>query len=287
MTGSSIDLSERAELGQLAEVVGALRHAAPDFEPLLVGAMARDLLLSYAHSIPIARATMDIDFAFAVDDWQDYERLRQDLLTSNQFSEDHAVQHRLQFRNEIRIDLLPFGGVERMDRTIAWPPRQEREMCVIGYKEAMVSAVNVRLPLRQHLAVVSLPAMAVIKLVAWHDRHHDQPYKDAFDLWFVLRHYLDAGNDERLYREASHLLDDPHFDYLRVGAWLLGSDARTVLRAGDDPETTIQFVVNILEPEISPTGHLHLAGEMRDTTPQVALDLLTSFAVGLTGRECP
>ena len=49
MSGSSIDLSERAELGQLAEVVGELRHAAPDYEPLLVGAMARDLLLSYAY----------------------------------------------------------------------------------------------------------------------------------------------------------------------------------------------------------------------------------------------
>lgn len=46
MAGSSIDLSERGELGQLAEVVGALRQAASAYEPLLVGAMARDLILS-------------------------------------------------------------------------------------------------------------------------------------------------------------------------------------------------------------------------------------------------
>jgi predicted nucleotidyltransferase len=287
MAGSLIDLTECSELVLLAEVVGALRRAAPAYKPLLVGAMARDLLLSYAHAIPIARATLDIDMAFAVSDWQDYDRLRQDLLASDQFFEDRTVQHRMLFRKEARIDLLPFGGVERGDRTIAWPPRQDREMCVIGYKEAMASAVKVSLPLKQQLSVVSLPAMAVIKVVAWRARRYDQPYKDAFDLGFVLRHYLDAGNADRLYREASHLLDDPRFDYLKAGAWLLGSDARKVLRTGDDPETTIQFVANIIEPELDPDGHLRLAGEMRDATPQVALDLLSSFAAGLSGRKCP
>lgn len=286
MTGSVIDLSECAALSQLAEVVKVLRHEAPDHEPLLVGAMARDLLLSYAHAIPIARATMDIDFAFAVDNWRDYDRLRQDLLKSAQFTEDRTIQHRLLFQNVVCIDLLPFGGVERSDRTIAWPPRQDKEMCVIGYKEAMSSAVNVHLPRHQHIAVVSLPAMAIIKLVAWHGRHHDQPYKDAFDLGFVLRHYLDAGNDERLYREAAILLDDPQFDYLLAGAWLLGGDARKVLDAGDAPEMTMRFVMSILEPKILPDGPLKLAGEMRETAPQTALDLLSSFATGMTGRAC-
>ena len=34
-------------------------------EPLLVGAMARDLLLHYGRDVTIARATTDIDLAFA------------------------------------------------------------------------------------------------------------------------------------------------------------------------------------------------------------------------------
>lgn len=287
MTESSIDLSERGELSQLAEVIETLRLAAPAYEPLLVGAMARDLILSYGHGIPAVRATMDIDFAFAVKDWPDYDRLRNDMLVSDHFTEDRTIQHRLLFRNEIRVDLLPFGGVEQKNRMIAWPPKQERGMCVIGYKEALIHAVDVRLPLNQHLAVASLPAMAIIKLVAWHDRHQDQPYKDAFDLWFVLRHYLDAGNDERLYREANHLLEDPQFDYLKAGAWLLGSDARMILETGDDPEKSIEFISSILEPEIDPEGRLNLAGEMRNTNLQTALDLLTSFAAGLTGQKYP
>lgn len=144
-----------------------------------------------------------------------------------------------------------------------------------------------RLLLNQHLAVASLPSLAIIKLVAWHDRHHDQPYKEAFDLWFVLRHYLDAGNDERLYREANHLLEDPQFDYLKAGAWLLGSDARTMLETGDDPKKSIEFISSILEPETNPEGRLSLAVEMRDTNIQTALDLLSSFAAGLAGANYP
>lgn len=49
MTGSSLNLSAKADLGWLADLIGDAQRAVPDVSWLLVGALARDLHLSYAH----------------------------------------------------------------------------------------------------------------------------------------------------------------------------------------------------------------------------------------------
>lgn len=286
MSESFLDLSECEDLVLLAEVVAALRRHGPQYEMLLTGATARDVLLHYAHGIPIARATMDIDFAFAIADWTSYGRLRDMLLGSGEFTGDLHVPHRLLFRG-VRVDLLPFGGVELSDRTIAWPPHDDFVMHVLGYAEAMASAVRVSLPAGQQLAVVSLPALAILKLLAWHDRHLEQPRKDASDLWQIVRYYLDTENPDRLYEEAMHLLDSPAFDLDQAGAWLLGLDARRLLSSGKTPELAIGFAAAILQRESLEQGTLRLASEMCPANPQAALELLRAFHSGLTGQEQP
>jgi predicted nucleotidyltransferase len=287
MSASLIDLSECELLGQLAEVVATLRRCVPAYEPLLVGAMARDVLMSHAHGITIARATMDIDFAFAVNDWKSYQGLRTALLASGNFKDDSRMQHQLLLNGTLKVDLLPFGGVERADRTIAWPPEGSLVLQMLGYREAMAKAITVQLPDNQLVSVVSLPALAILKLIAWHDRHYDQPFKDASDLWLIMYYYLEAGNYERIHEEAAHLLEDPGFDIDRSGAWLLGYDARQVLLPGDDSQSTLSLVEQILEPEIRMDGPLRLAGEMRNTNPETAVSLLRAFHAGLAGKDTP
>jgi predicted nucleotidyltransferase len=64
-------------------LISDVRAKVPKVEILLVGATARDLLLFYAHRIKAARGTEDIDLAFAVDSWTDFEKLRKSLLSSD------------------------------------------------------------------------------------------------------------------------------------------------------------------------------------------------------------
>lgn len=52
-----MDLSEKTELTRLADLTADLREAAPAYEPLVVGAMARDLLLHYGLGVRIARVS--------------------------------------------------------------------------------------------------------------------------------------------------------------------------------------------------------------------------------------
>jgi predicted nucleotidyltransferase len=160
MAMSPLDLADKQPLTFLAELVGDLRAAAPAWNPLLVGAMARDLLLHYGYKIPVSRATEDVDLGFATTDWEDFHALRAALFASTYFAADERVVHRIYHRQRTRIDLIPFGGLERPDGSIAWPPRGDETMTVLGYREALASAIDVMLPQGQRVLVVSLPMLA-------------------------------------------------------------------------------------------------------------------------------
>ncbi len=90
----------------LATLVVDLREAAPGVDLLLVGAAARDVLLSYAHGIALARATHDADLAFAVPNWDAFETLRRRLVESGIFDQPTPARHKLRHRSGIRIDLM-------------------------------------------------------------------------------------------------------------------------------------------------------------------------------------
>lgn len=283
MSASKIDLSKCSDLAGLAELAAEFARLVPAYEPLLIGALARDVLLKYAQKIPIHRATEDIDFAFLVEDWAAYGLLLETLLASKDFLVDPRKQHRLIFRGARKIDLIPFGGVERADRTIAWPPDGGTIMQALGYREALHFAIAVALPANQRVKVVSLPTLSILKLVAWNDRHLAEPRKDADDLGQILKHYLSTQPEDRIYKDADRLLEKPEFDVDRAGAWLLGSDARSVLDAGPAPDGSVAFVSAILSRETDPNGTLALVGEMTGIQPAPALLLLESFFEGFTG----
>lgn len=288
MVISSLDLAAKSELTFLAEIVADLRAAAPAWKPLLVGAMARDLLLYHAHNIPVSRATEDIDLGFAVADWDDFASLRAALLASTHFKAQGSLVHKFSHRRRRQVDLVPFGGLERPDGLIAWPPRGDEVMTVVGFREALASAIDVLLPEDQRVLVVSLPMLAVLKIIAWSERHTTAPRKDAADLLLILKNYLDAGNHQRLYDEAAHLLDDSNFDYERAGAWLAGHDAATALRKDAAEQTRAHHMIaTILTKEVDPDGPLRLIGEVGGRDAENIRLLLAAFLSGFHGEQAP
>ncbi|MDP1613260.1 MAG: nucleotidyl transferase AbiEii/AbiGii toxin family protein [Sulfuritalea sp.] len=203
----------------------------------LVGAMARIILLENVHGLPPGRATTDVDFAFALDNWDQFTAIKAFLLSNANFEESKHVVHRLHFHPEgfehqYKVDLIPFGGIETSANTIAWPPDMAVMMNVAGFGDALAAAVNVEVSPRIEIAVASLPGIAILKLFAWADRGQENP-KDAIDLILLLRNYGDAGNASRIYGEASALaaLEAVGYDLELAGAWLLGSDAASMVSA--------------------------------------------------------
>lgn len=275
-----MDLSANSELNELAGLVRDIRTAAPSMDPLLVGAMARDVLLHHGHGVRLTRATRDVDLAFLVADWNEFNSLQESLLRSGLFSAGRLV-HRVLYRERLPVDLIPFGGTERPDRTIVWPS-DKTVMSVLGYREARAAAIDVRLPQNQRILVVSLPVQIVLKLLAWSDRGADRPRADAADLFLILRHYLNCDNTERLYADAPHLLDADDFDYECAGAWLAGHDALTILDIRSESQSSLALATleTILAPEVDAEGSLRLVGETGEDADR-SLRLLKAFYQGI------
>jgi predicted nucleotidyltransferase len=282
-----LDLSRRHELNWLARLLADVRVAAPGMEPLIVGALARDLLLHYGHGFKIERATADVDFALAVDDWDQYSATRQALLASGLFSPSRNAAHKLQHARFGWVDLIPFGALEHSDGTIAWPPAGDEVMTIIGYVEAASAAITVALPDDQTARVISLPMLAVLKVLAWSDRHRFTQGKDAVDLQLILRRYLEAGNLDRLYAEFPHAITD-NFDFEPTGAWLLGHDARTALQRHSARFDRVVGVVDaVIAPELDADARLTLALQLVPGDAASGLKLLAAFHAGLTGATAP
>jgi len=270
-----VDLRTDASLTWLAVLARSVELAAGGAPWLVAGALARDLLLSHAHGIRIARLTRDVDIAVAVPSWEAFETIRTALIESGRFA-PLPVVHKLRYDGGISLDLIPFGGLEDDDRTIAWPPDRAIVMNVAGFREALAASLVVLLPEGTQLRVVSLPALVALKLKAWRERRLTEPGKDAQDFFLVLSHYLDAGQRDRLYDEAAHLLDEPDFDYTHAGARLLGSDVRRFLQtAGAD--TAVADLGRLLAGETDPNQPLRLLQDARTSNADEALGLLQAF----------
>lgn len=279
MTGISLDFSKKTELRWLSELVRLVGEAAGNTPYFITGAAARDLVLQHGYGIDTARETRDVDIAFMVETWPAFETLRSNLLATGKFTAERGNAHRLSFDSGLAVDLIPFGAIERSDRTIAWPPDGAFVMSVFGFREALAATIVVALPEGVTTPVVTLAALTVLKLAAWVERRYEQPGKDAYDLWTIMRNYLNAGNGARLYDDAAHLLERDDFDYEAAGAWLLGYDMGKLLAGGAKAK-----VFALLAREADPKGALSLAGDMRTDTDK-ALAMLGALRDGFTANR--
>src|ERR1700730_13223045 len=216
----------------ILEVVRKIDEVARKHETdyFLAGATAREVILRHVFGRPAGRRTLDIDFGIAVRDWEHFETLKSALVEAGFTAHAHAHQRLIYPTTPaVIVDLIPFGGVEREDRTIAWPPEEDFVMRVAGFSEAMESSVPVRLAGDLVVRVVSIPALLVLKLFAWLDRKQEK--RDAPDIHTLLKEYGDAGNEDRLYGEALNILEAEGYDVEIAGARLLGGDTAVVVSA--------------------------------------------------------
>ena len=270
-----LDFSQRPDLGLHAQVIADVQAvaAALGVRPLIVGAFARDLHLVHAHQIPVVRQTEDIDLALALDDWSVFEQLRARLVASGRFAQTTAA-HRLR-HGALPIDLVPFGLVERADRTIAWPPLGDVVMDVFGLQESQRVEIEVHLPADVRSRVVTLPALALLKLVCWQDRHLRSPRKDASDLQLIIANYLAAGNEARLWEEFVQWTQEDDFDYDTAGARMLGHDMALLIDS--DGRSRIS---GLIETQSDPEARGRLPSEMNRHRPELAIRMLAAVLQG-------
>jgi len=187
----------------------------------LIGATARDLVLEHGYGLPKITTTRDIDFGVAVSDWQEYEKLKRELVKTDNFSLDSKAEHRLiENSSNTKIDFVPFGEIESSPGQIIF--QSKTVMNMTGFSEAFKTALMVRLSADLIIKIVSSVGLALLKLFSWNDRFEN---KDASDFWLITKNYLDiADNQERIYNEYADWLKETDYDFEIAGAKLLGID---------------------------------------------------------------
>ena len=245
----------------LRHVDGVTRDLAVDY--FVVGAMARDILLTGVFGLSAGRATRDVDLAVAVKGWQEFEAMKSHLINTGAFRSDDRIAHRLHYQRGAGsrghpVDIIPFGRVEKHESAIAWPPDGAVVMNVAGYAETFACAVQVEVEPGFAIRVASLAGLAILKLVAWADRGAGDP-RDAIDLATLIRQYGSAGNEDRLYGEEIRVMEAVNYDFDLAGARLLGIDAGRIAAPA-----TRERIVNIFDDSARVDRlALHVAQGMR------------------------
>jgi len=263
----------------LRRVDGVARGLAVDY--FVVGATARDILLTGVFGLSAGRATRDVDLAMAMPGWGEFEAMKARLVDTGAFRAEERIAQRLSYLQApgrgYPLDLIPFGGVEREGNAIAWPPDGAVVMNVAGYTEVFASAVQVELEPGFILRVASLAGLAILKLFAWADRGAGNP-RDAIDLATLLREYGAAGNGDRLYGAEIGVLEAVGYDFDLAGARLLGVDAGRIAV----PSTQKQILALLDDPARVDRLGLRVAQGLHGTQDALgqARELLDQFRGG-------
>jgi predicted nucleotidyltransferase len=282
---TSIDICEKLPKG-IVPLYRAIDEAttALGIRYLVVGAMARDLVLVYGFDAGIERGTRDVDFGIQVNSWGDFQTLKDALLNRGFTEDEKSGKQRLIGPDEWdlsldSLDLVPFGGIQDDNANISWPPNEDMVMSVLGFDEALRTAIKVTIS-RDPLLVIpvaSLPGIVLLKLIAWTDRAADKKAKDAQDLRFIMLNYIKIEEISDL-TYTDGVMDKYGYDADLASAHILGKHAGEI--AGD---ATRNQIGKIFADDIAGRTQENLILDMspsKITEPDLAEDLLGAFWEG-------
>lgn len=261
MKNTSIDLSGKISETAVSILIEVEKIAVKlDLSFFIVGATARDIIFEHQFDIKPSRATIDIDIGVIVSGWDQFDLLKDELLSLREFSPSKQKQ-RLLYEDNFPLDIIPFGTIATEDGSISWPPDHENRMSIVGFLECYQHAISVKLSSSPELVVkvVSLAGLALLKLISWDD-NPARRNKDAPDLFLIIRHYLDAGNLDRLFNEGIDIVEEDEYDYDLASARLLGRDIGII----STPVTKTKLIDILKRKANSKQGH------------KIAMDILQS-----------
>jgi len=204
---------------------------------VVVGATARDLVLHLGHGAKLRSVTKDVDLAIEVPNWGAFNSVK-DRLCEEGFSAT-KIQHRLLSPEKMEVDIVPFGQLEDGETSIAWPPKGDVVMNVLGFQETCNNAEWVRIQESPELGIpVATPAgMMLLKLVAWMDRAREERGKDAQDIAYLLVSYEEIPAVHDALYENKQIMEMYEWDQTLGASHLLGEHASSIV--GEDTSALI------------------------------------------------
>ncbi len=244
-----IDERDKAVLCDLARIARS-----EGIEFFVIGAGARFLIHDWPRHLTGGRGTTDWDIAVRVSSWDDFERLKRALTSSECQFETTEAEHRLRHVRGRRLDVVPFGGVEASDRTITYP-NGETTHSVLGLSECEAYCMDVAVGDGTSVRVVGPPGLILLKAKAYLDRRPTTTY-DVEDLDFMVKTYRDTLEDATVFDCAADVLREETILYEDVGAYLLAMDVRALGVTPPVMEPLNQLVDELTQPSSRAVDHV-------------------------------
>ena len=242
----------------------------------IVGATARDILLTNLYGLIPERKTMDIDIAIAISDWKEFEIIERELPQREYFEKDSHQKQRFIYKGFYAIDVIPFGKIAQKDGNIYWPPDGVIAMSVSGFPEIAAATISVSIDNEFDIKVSSLSGFFLLKLMAWKDRYLSSS-KDAYDIALILLHYLGI-NEQRAVQEHYDLYEAEPFDQIEASGRLIARDIQALIGRNKD---TMTYLMEILRREIELSQESPLVNQLikanTKLNPTQVLRILTSM----------
>ena len=153
------------------------------------------------------------------------------------------------------VDLIPFGPIAGANARLEWPD-QGPTWNVLGFEEALSNAKQIPIQTDDHepvtIPVATIAALVMLKIISFFDRPTER-IRDAQDIGFMIEHYLDAENLERLLKQPTLVTlaaQSPN----EAAAHLLGQDIGDMASAD-----THRYLVKKLQHETTSTSDCPLA----------------------------
>lgn len=230
----------------------------------VIGAAARDIVLTAIHGQNVKRSTADLDIAIAIPDWNEFDTIEKGLCRLEGIEKSGKQRQRFIYREIFLLDIVPFGGVAKEDSTIYWPPEEEVAMSVAGFPEATNDIIEVDIDHEFTVKVVQMPGVFLLKLNAFKDRHLENN-KDADDIAHIISCYLNIYQD-RAIEYHYDIYNDENFTTFIAGAILLGRDVKRIL---SDSPATLETFSGLLQTELDAEEESALINQMVETHSQL------------------
>ena len=225
-----IDIRGKLPAGMVDVYRDLDRHAAQeDVDYMVVGAMARDLVLHHGFGANIERGTRDVDFAVQVASWEEFERLKCALAGAG-FTLDRNIAIRLHHPiSGWELDIIPFGNITDGNEQLFWPPEDETFMTILGFSEALSESWQVQVANDLIINVASPAGVVLLKLIAWTEREvTTSRQKDARDIAYTVLHYSRVPETYEAIYDDGHM-EDADYDEDLATALLIGCNLHQML----------------------------------------------------------
>ncbi|CAB1011735.1 nucleotidyl transferase AbiEii/AbiGii toxin family protein [Corynebacterium diphtheriae] len=204
-------------MDDIKRVVTALSSVVSTEKIMLVGARCRDINQKNIVGGEASRATKDIDFALALEDWELFRALKQRFPSTTNAWQSVLVEG-------ITLDIIPFGELEEPLGEVS--SGYTHKLNVRGMQEVFEHAQFLQLGDGLTIRMPTVSGLAALKMFAWLDRGRET-YKDAQDLALILEWV--AKDDNALWERVDEIPEKYWGELRNMAGFLLGSDINKIL----------------------------------------------------------